>query len=105
MSTALGKCTWELCLKKEKKNAESVCLESGSFVFQAVMKSLLSFLAESLSAGRNDVKVSTAAVNFTPSESNCRSRFVFFPLFGRGRLTPMTHRLLCVASRSRQRRA
>lgn len=66
--------------KERKKNVESVCLESGSFVFQAVMKSFLSFLAESLSAGRNDVKVSTTAVNFTPSESNRRSRFFFPPL-------------------------
>lgn len=79
VSTALGNCTWELCLKKKKCG---VCLESGCFVFQAVMKSLLSFLAESLGGGRNDVKVSTAAVNFTVSESNRRSRFVFFPSSG-----------------------
>lgn len=46
------------------------------------MKSLFSFLAESLSGRRNDVKVSAAAVNFTASESNRRSRFVFFPSSG-----------------------
>lgn len=87
------------------KNAESVGLESGSSVCQVVMKSLLPFLVESL-GGRNDVKVSTAAaVNFTASESKRWSFFFcfFFP-FGRGHLAPMTHRLLCVASRSRRRR-